>query len=400
MKHIKRLFILIVLLIFSAVFINSRTRFFKDIGSNVPYLGEHYPHIAEYISGLSDDINEAISHIPTPSEILAKLKNTDIPIDPDDIASNVYYASDTMLNFYQKQNISIDINEDNKLDVYGISDSDSDKYLVYRFLDSSGNTLEQYTEAADSQGKFRKIMSIPENTCQFTVFTGSKQFGDYTSKVYNYIYLTADSNGKWSTVISPVYENNITKYEKSKSVSTALKNTYSVCSQESSIQELAKSITNMCTTEYDKALAIHDWVCENIYYDADSITGNTNNAPYVASDVLEKKRAVCLGYANLYAALCRAVSIPCNVVTGYALGATDTSDSQWTEASINSKEANHAWNEVYIDNRWVIVDTTWDCQNKIKNSTPERNGDISHLYFDANIKFFSTNHKIIEYVRR
>lgn len=400
MKHVKRLFVTLIIIMIAAVFVNAKTRFFKDISKNIPFLEENYPQIADYISELSDDVNEAISHIPTPSEMLAKIRNTELPIDPDDIASNIYYSSDTMLNFYQKQNISVAINENNELDVYGISDSANDKYLVYRFQDENGELIKQYTGAADSEGKFRKIMDIPDGTYQFALFTGPEQFGEFSSKVYNYIYLEPNETGSWSVSLSPVYDHNVTEYEKNKSISSALKNTYAICSDESSVSELAASITEGCSTDYDKALAIHDWICDNIYYDSDSISGDFNNAPYVASDVLAEKRAVCLGYANLYAAMCRSLSIPCNVVTGYALGVFETSDSEWNDSNINTTEANHAWNEVYLDSRWVIVDTTWDSGNKIRNSQWENEGETSHLYFDANLRFFSTNHKILEYTRR
>ena len=97
------------------------------------------------------------------------------------------------------------------------------------------------------------------------------------------------------------------------------------------------------------------------------------------------------------AALCRAEGIPCNVVTGYALGVSG--DTKWTDENIATDEQNHAWNEVYVDGRWVIVDTTWDSGNKIENGM-WIDGSVSHLYFDANLQFFSSNHRIIEYYKR
>lgn len=399
MKHIKRLFIALIIIIIAAVVINAKTRFFKDIEKNIPFIGENYPQLAEKISELSDRVNETISHIPTPAEMIAHIRNTELPIDPEDTASNIYYSSDTMLTFYKAQNISIEVNSDNELDVYGVSDNPADMYLVYRFLDSSGEMLEQYTDAADSEGQFRKIMPIPDEAYQFTVFTGPEPYGEFSSMVYNYIYLE-QNGGNWAVAKSPVYEHNTVEYEKNKSISTALKSTYSVCSDEDSVKSLAASITSGCATDYEKALALHDWVCENIYYDSDSISADTNSAPYVATDVISKKRAVCLGYANLYAALCRSLSIPCNVVTGYALGVFETSDNEWNDTNINTTEPNHAWNEVYIDNRWIIVDTTWDSGNKIINSELINEADVSHLYFDSNLRFFSANHKIIEYAKK
>lgn len=399
MKFIKRLFITILVLAVAAIIINSKTRFFKDIDEYIPYIGENCPQLAEFFSDASDSVNEAISHIPPPSEIIAIIRGVELPINPEDIASNIYYSSDTMLTFYNKNNISVS-SDGTELDVYGITDDENSKHLVFRFLDKEGEMLSQHTTSCDSEGRFRKIMEIPENSYQFVTFSGAEMFGEFSSTFYDYVYLCKNETGSWVIPDSPVLAENIANYEKNKSVSNALKSTYSICSSDPEIVSLAKSITDGLTSDYEKALAIHDWVCENIYYDSDSINGDYNTAPYVASDVLEEKRAVCLGYANLYAALSRAVSIPCNVVTGYALGVNETDTKQWDEINLTETESNHAWNEVYTDNRWVIVDTTWDSQNKITNFKKEKSEKISHLYFDANIKFFSVNHKIIEYVKR
>ena len=67
----------------------------------------------------------------------------------------------------------------------------------------------------------------------------------------------------------------------------------------------------------------------------------------------------------------RSIGIPCNIVSGYALG-IDGVDT-WAELT-DTKTQNHAWNEVYIDGRWVIVDTTWDCGNKIVNGEKTKEG--------------------------
>ena len=88
--------------------------------------------------------------------------------------------------------------------------------------------------------------------------------------------------------------------------------------------------------------------------------------------------------------------MPCTVVTGYALG-VDGDETEWTESSIHTNDANHAWNEVNVDGRWVIIDTTWDSHNKLKSGKWEKGSGISHLFFDANLRFFSQNHKITEY---
>lgn len=397
MKKIKRFLILVLLLFISYAVVNYNTGFFINISGSIPYLGKNHPELAESISHASKKLNATISQIPTPLELIARFQNKELPIDPEDIAENIYYSSDTMLNFYTHRNISVVIDNDT-LDVYGITDKESDKYLVYRFFDDTGETLRQDTDVCDSDGEFRKKLTIPEGTYQFSVFTGPEQYGEYQSLVYDYIFLEKSSEGYWQLKDSPVFKNNVEKFEKAKSKSAALADTYDICHSKESIVTLARSITNGIEKDYDKALAIHDWVCNNIFYDTDSIDGLSNNAPYIATDVLESRRAVCLGYSNLYAALCRSVGIPCNIVTGYALG-VGSGETEWNETNQTTSEANHAWNEVYLDNRWVIVDTTWDSKNKIENNVGYKDENLSHIYFDANLKFFSVNHRISEYLK-
>lgn len=397
MKIFKRTVIAILALFIAYVAINYNTDFFTNISNRFPYLGENYPKLADAISNGSKKLNDTISKIPTPKDIVAQFQNKELPIDPEDIAENVYYASDTMLNFYPKRNFSVSI-ENNTLDVYGITDNSKDKHLAYQFLNENGEILNQQTDVCDNDGEFRKKMTIPDGTYQFVIFTGPEQYGEYASYVYDYILLEKADNGSWSHKNSPVFENNVEKFEKGKSRSSALADTYAICHSKKGIAALAQSITENIESDYDKALAIHDWVCKNIFYDTDSIDGLSNNAPYIATEVLESKRAVCLGYANLYAALCRSIDIPCNVVTGYALG-VGNGEKTWNKTNSTTADANHAWNEVYIDNRWVIVDTTWDSKNKLEDNVGYKDEDISHLYFDANLKFFSANHRIDKYLK-
>lgn len=370
MKFIKRFFVLIIIISIAMFAINSQPQFL-------------------------DDVHKALSHIPTPRELIAKIRNVELPIDPEDVAENVYVSNDIMLNFYGHRNISVSI-EENKLDVFGITDRENDSYLVYQFLNKNGEVLSQTMDYTDPEGRFRRQIKIPDETYQLAVYVGPERAGEFTGYIYDYVLLTQDTEGNWKVLSSPVYENNIALYEKAKSRSSALRSTYSIAHRDGDIEDMAKEITADCENDYDRALALHDWICENIYYDEDSITDEGNTAPYTATQVLRERRAVCLGYANLYAAFLRSLDIPTNVVAGYGLG-VGTGDNRWNEENIETIDSNHAWNEVYIDNRWVIVDTTWDSKNKIRKGVKIRDNNYSHLYFDANLKFFSNNHKIVEY---
>lgn len=386
-------------LLFCAIIltVNAQTDFFLNIGKYFPSLEEKAPDITAKISYASECVADITKRIPSPSEIISLIKNEELPIDPSDIAVNAYITDSPMLTFFPSENISI-ITENNKIRLFGNISSDYRRHLVINICDTEDNQLQQFTTAV-SNGKFSKTATLPDtdkNKLKIDIYTGTKAYGKFDSWVYNYIYLVRTENG-WKTDTSSVYASNKELYEKDKSISDALKSTVSIQSNNTVVKNLANRIIEGCTTDYDKLTAIHNWVCENIYYNSDSVNDKTP-PPYSAVEVLDTRRAVCLGFATLSASLCRSVGIPCNVVSGYALGVG--SDTQWTDETSSTDYQNHAWNEAYVDGRWIIFDTTWDCKNKIENGSAVTYDDISHLYFDSNLDFFSANHKIIEYIKR
>lgn len=399
MKHIKRFFIFIIIIFAATAIINMKTDFFFNISDYIPAISQ-YPLIEQIIKDVSESLADVTSQIPTPREIIAAVKNEELPIDPEDVAHNAYIADSPLVSFYPHENIGITVNDDNSINVFGISTSQSKRYMIVNFSDNVNEELDRAHICVNSDMRFNERIDIPESECDtiyITVFTGAREYGQYTSWVLNTLYLARNENGNWILKQSPVYDNNKNMYETDKSISEALKNTPSIQSQDSGVISIAQELTANYTTDYDKAAALHDWVCSYLYYDEDNLN-SPSTVPYYATDVIGSKRAVCLGFATLYASLCRSIGIPCNVVSGYALGIGN--DTQWSGETVNTDFQNHAWNEVYVDNRWVIVDTTWDTQNKISNGEWSQGTEISHIYFDSNLQFFSQTHKILEYAKR
>ena len=399
MKHVKRILIVLIILFIGICIINAKTDFFLNIGTYIPELKTNYPQVTGSITFMSEQLSGLTDLIPSFAEISAMIKNEEPPIAPSDIARNAYIANSPMLTFYPIENISI-IVDNNAVQVFGISDSKDKAHFVVNFVDENGEALGQTSMSADNGGIFNKIIDIPETdsyTLNFCVYTGSKEFGQFTSWVYNYVTLERLPEGGWQIAESPVYRNNKELFEKDKSISDALKSTGTIQSGRNDMKQIAESITNGIVTDYDKVTAIHDWICSYLYYDVDSLNSE-DIPPYLADEILQSRRAVCRGYATLMATLCRSIGIPCNIVTGYALGVGE--DTEWTDETIVTDTQNHAWNEVYVDGRWIIVDTTWDCSKKIENGVMDEGTGVSHLYYDANLQFFSANHKIAEYYKR
>lgn len=173
-----------------------------------------------------------------------------------------------------------------------------------------------------------------------------------------------------------------------------LRPTNQIQSNDSNIIKLSKEITEGKITHYSKVLAVHDWVADNIYYDIDAYKSGryiTNDNSALAT--LNNRCAVCQGYSNLTIALLRslgyfAAEIQCN-------SSIDVITKEWRPK--DSIVSNHVITTVFVNNKWIIMDVTWD-SDKIVISTERTNRTgigKSHLYFDPTWEFISATHQLI-----
>lgn len=86
-----------------------------------------------------------------------------------------------------------------------------------------------------------------------------------------------------------------------------------------------------CTTEYERALWLHDWVIDHCDYDR-------SLRYYQAADLLLDGRGTCEAYHAAYTMLLQRAGIQCGRV----------------------QDSGHVWTSVRIDGRWYHVDTTHD----------------------------------------
>jgi transglutaminase-like putative cysteine protease len=156
-------------------------------------------------------------------------------------------------------------------------------------------------------------------------------------------------------------------------------------SDSAEITTLAQTITQGLSTDLEKTKAIHDWVAGAVAYDVKAyMTGSYLTMEHDALTVLSKKVAICEGYSNLTAALNRAAGIPARKVTGEGI----------KEGSKFTGIVNHAWNEVLVDSRWILQDTTWDAGFiDFKNNFVKR---LRTKYFDPDPSEFAKTHRKIE----
>jgi hypothetical protein len=115
-----------------------------------------------------------------------------------------------------------------------------------------------------------------------------------------------------------------------------------------SIDSLASYLTKSSRDDREKARAIFCWIAHNITYDI-SLLG-TKPDPQT---MLDRRRAVCAGYAVLFSALAEAAGLKAEIVHG-------GSKSPGPAAAIGPDGLlNHDWNAVEIDGAWGLVDCTW-----------------------------------------
>lgn len=124
-------------------------------------------------------------------------------------------------------------------------------------------------------------------------------------------------------------------------------------------------------SDYDKELAIHDWMIDWGSYDSDTLNHQQNAQPNPDHDnpygFLIGKKGICLGYTSTFQLFMDMVGIPCMTVHGTAY----------------SKTQEHAWNMVSLDGEWYCVDVTWD--DPTTYSSVSRM--TAHMYFNVTSEF-------------
>lgn len=111
------------------------------------------------------------------------------------------------------------------------------------------------------------------------------------------------------------------------------------------VKSLADSITKGKTTVQDKAKAIYDWTCANMYRDPETIGCGKGDV----CALLNKPGGKCTDIHSVFVALCRAAGVPAREVFGIRQSKDDdtTDITSWQ----------HCWAEFYLPGYgWVPVD--------------------------------------------
>ncbi|WP_312048552.1 transglutaminase-like domain-containing protein [Exiguobacterium profundum] len=209
-------------------------------------------------------------------------------------------------------------------------------------IDGRAGKVSVYLSSKD-QGVYKFEVKRGNQVRHYDVFKGKNQFnltfgnGDYTFTLYR------SGDGKRYNIQSRREES----VRLSHSTAPYLHSTQNV-SIDSATVKLAKTLSRSSYSSTQQALVTSRHLNKTISYDYKKLTKLSTTYLPNNTNTLKMKRGICYDFASLNAAILRKQGIPTRLVMGTAKGV----------------DGYHAWNEVYVDKKWRILDVTRDVTEK------------------------------------
>lgn len=110
----------------------------------------------------------------------------------------------------------------------------------------------------------------------------------------------------------------------------------------------AKELTASAKTDDEKIKLLYGYITAKIKYDYEKISRLKSTYVPDIEDTYATNLGICYDYSALFGSMLRSVGIPAKLIKGYK----------------NDVPEYHAWNQVYVNNKWVYIDTTYDAAFK------------------------------------
>lgn len=107
----------------------------------------------------------------------------------------------------------------------------------------------------------------------------------------------------------------------------------------------ADELTHNTKSNEEKVKAVYEYIMQNYAYDSEKTELPYNYLPDI-DKMAKAQKGMCYDFSSLFASMLRSVDIPTKLVKGYG----------------DKVKGYHAWNEVYIDGKWLTIDTSFDAQ--------------------------------------
>lgn len=361
---------------------NANVRFlpFEDILAMARRVVQDLPAAAQAVlpAELTNGSTAVIPDPEDPDQTEDPGQNTD-PAAPEDITETTQAVANglTHLRTSYSENDYLDLSiSGSTLTVSGRILADGLRQVRVRCGSGIG-----YTVDAASEEYFSVQLSLSFSGRQpVDVYTNRGGGSTFSSYIYDRILIQNTGSG-YQIMPSLVLENN----EKFNSIDI---DPQSLLSQEvpAPVAAMSDQIVGSETDPYTQVFLLHQWAAENIAYDYTMLSGATT---YVtdSAGVLELRRSVCQGYAELLRDLILAQNIPAMFCGNSALSGSYALTTTGGEG--------HAHVEAYVNGRWVVMDPTWDSQNKYYGpGNQEWESPNGYYYFDITPEAFAMDHLI------
>ncbi len=119
------------------------------------------------------------------------------------------------------------------------------------------------------------------------------------------------------------------------------------------------------TTTTLKTRALYEFLVKEVRYDYDKIPNLTSEYVPSIPVVFDVRKGICYDYSALLAGINRSQGIPTRLVKGYAKGV----------------DGYHAWNEVFLNGKWRVIDSTVDSASGPKSTMFKSDKDYVRVNF-------------------
>ena len=156
------------------------------------------------------------------------------------------------------------------------------------------------------------------------------------------------------------------------------------------IKAIVKSIPEECVSDYDKALYLHDFICDNTVYCDEATEDNPWPAKQqTAYGPIVYGKAVCEGYSRAYQALLHEAGIQSLPVYGYLLMGEDASFDQFNSyVKYGGKNwSGHGWNVAWLDGECYYIDATLE-------DPTDPDAECFHNYFAKSREEYDETHLV------
>ncbi len=156
------------------------------------------------------------------------------------------------------------------------------------------------------------------------------------------------------------------------------------------VETLTAYLVKPARNDQEKVRSFYTWLAFHIAYDVQVYRAFDPFAisKTTSADVLQKRKAVCQGYSELFKEMCELAGIKSYLIPGYSKG------FGYEPGKKSFAAADHAWNAVWLEGRWHLLDATWGSGGV--NNQMKYVQQFNEKYFLADPKVFVKDHLPLE----